>query len=143
VVRINCDLCGKDTNLIPANIEGSVLNACHSCAQFGTSIAVSRKPKVKFKHPKPQIEVVANYAKILKDARREIKLTQDQVARALNEKISVIQKVESGKIRPSLSLAAKLEKFFSIQLTEEAHMNTENYSSKESPQLTIADLLKK
>jgi putative transcription factor len=47
-------------------------------------------------------------------------MAQKDVARELNERTSVITKVESGKMAPTISLARKLERLFKLTLLEEA-----------------------
>ena len=63
------------------------------------------------------------------------------MAKKLNEKISLIQKIENNEIEPNADLIKKLENFFKIKLTEEYQNPNLNLNFKSSS-LTIGDLLK-
>jgi len=65
-------------------------------------------------------------------------LTQEQLAKKLKEKLSVIKKIENGW-EPSLTLIRKLEKFFSIKLTEE--LKEEAFERKTRKDITIGDVI--
>jgi putative transcription factor len=47
-------------------------------------------------------------------------MSQQDVARELNERSSIIAKLESGKISPTIRIARKLERLFKLTLLEEA-----------------------
>lgn len=63
--------------------------------------------------------VVSNCAQLVRTARQKRDLKQEELAKQLNEKISVIQAVETGRHSPDLKLAAKLARFFGVRLIEE------------------------
>lgn len=54
----------------------------------------------------------------IKKAREMLGLSQDELGRRIGEKPSVIRLLESGKLKPSDSLARKIESFLRIQLFE-------------------------
>ena len=51
-----------------------------------------------------------DYAKRIKNARTNSKLNQEQFAQKLNEKPSLLRRIESGKVEPTIKLAEKIEK---------------------------------
>ena len=59
-------------------------------------------------------EIVENYAEIVKKARGA--MTTDEFAATLNEKATVIQKIETGKLHLTLKLAKKIEKQYRVKL---------------------------
>jgi putative transcription factor len=63
---------------------------------------------------------VENFRTLIRKAREERGMSQKDVARQLNERSSVIAKLESGKMSPTIGLARKLEHLFKITLLEEA-----------------------
>ena len=49
VIRINCDMCGKEESLFKTDVEGSIMNLCKECSQFGKVISVVREEKKEVK----------------------------------------------------------------------------------------------
>jgi len=139
-------------------IEGARITVCQSCAQHGTK--VTRKPsssysinkvphsmpysnkaktraKSTFKPPQPidDIEIVNDYAKKIRNARAARKLNQDQFAQKLNEKPSLLRRIEAGKAKPTLKLAKKIEQVYNIKLLEKAdqiEVNTKKYMKRQT-----------
>ena len=71
-------------------------------------------------------------------------LKQEELARRLAEKESVIHHIESGNFVPSLALARKLEKCLGITLVEIPQLEREKqHINFRDDALTIGDLLKK
>jgi putative transcription factor len=65
------------------------------------------------------LEIVDGYAALVRKNREKKGLTQDQLGEKINEKGSVISRIESGHMEPDIKVAKKLERFFSISLLEE------------------------
>ncbi len=150
----NCDMCGKnDEFLVSAEIEGTILNVCRSCSRYGKIIKRPHKvnayqKKGAFKgRPEQKKEIiqsiVQDYSKLIKDKREALGLKQKEMAIRLAERESLLQKIETGQIRPSLKLARKLEKQLSIVLVEqkEVDMDIDKKKSRSDP-LTIGDMIK-
>lgn len=143
-------MCGRENEvLMHAIVEGSMLSVCKNCARFGNVIEV-KKPEVKEKRiiakEEPELieYIVKDYAGRIKKAREARELTQENLAKNIAEKESVIHNLESGQLQPSLKLARKLEQFFQIKLIdeykeEEAHKKKLDLKDQE---LTIGDLLR-
>jgi putative transcription factor len=66
--------------------------------------------------PESELEVRRDYAKVLREAREKMGLTQEELGKKINEKASVISHLEGGKLKPDIALARKLEHFFKIKL---------------------------
>jgi len=62
-------------------------------------------------------EVVQDYDDRIRDARESKGLTQEELAKQLNEKASLIRKVERGDVLPSDSMQRKLERKLGIDLS--------------------------
>ena len=149
-----CDMCGNKEAVYNTEIEGSLLSTCESCAAHGnvkSRIRVEQEaPKKKGFSPKQATEraeqeiveiIVGNCASLIKSAREKKGLKQEDLAKILHEKESVIHNIESGRMQPSISLARKLEKYFKIKIVEEY---TEKAKPKTSSQglgsLTLGDI---
>lgn len=56
------------------------------------------------------------FPSLIRNARSKKGLTHDQLGQKINEKVTLIRKVETGSIRPDEILAKKLERFLGIKL---------------------------
>lgn len=148
-----CDLCGKETEVIyKVEIEGTILNVCKDCSSFGKIIDVVKreeKPKIEKKKIVKKEEkeihemIVEDYAVKIKKAREKKNLKQEELAKLIAEKVSLIRSIEKGKHEPSIQLARKLEKVLNIHLIEEYEYRTDNKSKEsKSDKLTLGDVIK-
>ncbi len=149
---MTCDMCGSEENLYKADIEGSILNVCKSCSRFGKIIAEIKEPE-KIKHkkiiitePEPEPEiiemVVEDFAEKIRNKREKLGLKQEDFAKMISEKESVIHKLETGEFQPSIELAKKLEKALKIKLIEEYEEKHKKTAKISSGPTTIGDLIK-
>lgn len=140
-----CDLCGAETRLVRAIVEGTELNVCPKCGQYGK---ILKKPIIKKREAPKPIEpevaekIVKDYPSKIGKARKQKNMTQEEFAKMLNEKESIIQKIEAGSFKPSIGLARKLEKKLNIKLIEEEKSISVNIKQNKSGPLTIGDLIK-
>ncbi len=142
----NCELCGKEDNLVAAFIEGVKLNVCSNCSKHGRVLEerkVIKKIENKI-HKEEDIDTVLNdYSFLIKKARENKDLNHHDLALKLNEKESTIAKIEQGNLKPSIELARKFERFFNIKLiTKERISEAPTLKSKDTS-LTVGDFLKK
>lgn len=148
---MSCELCGKEGELYKSIVEGSQMNVCQNCSKFGkiiqtpkTNIKFKPKPfKKKQEMPETIFLIVDNYAELIKRSREKMKLKQEEVAKKIAEKESLIHSIESGKHEPNINLARKLERFFDINLVEEHKEEQKNIGKTNAGSLTIGDLIKK
>ncbi|MGD0330258.1 MAG: multiprotein bridging factor aMBF1 [Nitrososphaeria archaeon] len=124
---MNCEICGKRVDGKPNKImvDGSILEVCNSCANLGEEVKEIPRNKLK---PRPrmmthtqkidleEMEIVPDYALTIKRAREKMGLSQDDLARRVNEKASVISLIESSKMKPSIFIGQKLERALKIDL---------------------------
>ncbi len=138
--------------MFKAEIEGVVLTVCTKCKQFGKVVGRVREPRpppkkqVKEKPQEPEVIeiVVSDYANLIKQKREKLNLKQEDLAKNIAEKESLIQKVESGHFTPSINLAHKLEHFLKIKLVEnykEESLKEERKAKGEG--FTLGDFIKK
>lgn len=121
---MRCEICGRHIMGKPAHVkvEGAKLLVCVSCAKLGTPEAVGRalRPKAKRAVMAPAVsegmELVPNYAQIIKKARSDLALSQVDLAKRIGEKVSVLKRLEQGKLTPDTRLATKLENKLRIKL---------------------------
>jgi putative transcription factor len=135
--KVRCEVCGRKIHGSPiaAVIEGARLTVCVECSKHGkivTQEEYTPKPKstskssthipVMQQKKKPKIrveitqEIISDYPVKIRQAREKLCLTHEDLAKRINEKTSVIGKLETGKISPSNILATKLEHALKIKL---------------------------
>ena len=120
-----CSICGKKIDEIyVAEVEGAKLELCGLCAKYGKDIRkveepVIRKKKVVRAEPEVIYDLVSDYASKIRRARISEGLNPKDFASRINEKESVMKKIEVGKLKPSLRLAEKIERAFGVKLIEE------------------------
>jgi len=104
------------------------------------------RSKRRLELPGEDLELVEDFGELIRKARIRLGLTQQDLAAQLNEKITVIKKIEAGQLRPSIQLAKKLEKFLKIRLlvpVEEESIELGKLSSRrELKGVSLGDLLK-
>ena len=141
-------MCGKQSNLVVALIEGVELNVCKECAKFGKILREAKPEKIKIKKEKPKPEkekiqiIVDDFAEIIKNKREKIGLSQKDFAKKINEKVSLIHNIECGKFMPSIELAKKLEKALGIKIIEEYEEKHDRLKTEKAQGLTIGDVIK-
>lgn len=150
---MNCELCGREGNLLRVKIEGTSVKVCGGCSRFGkkevnfsSSEKESSKKKYQLKEEEKIEVVVRSFSSILKRKREERRLTQEELAKKIKEKESVIQKLERAHMEPSLKIIKKLEKFFGIKLIQERAGQIEKIEKEEREErkgLTLGDLFAK
>lgn len=128
-----CPICGsliwgKGVKVL---IEGAKITVCQACAQHGEKIVKRQPPQFKQSKPKKtlnssspkyqkelneDLEIVEDYDKRIRNIRQRLNLNQDQFANKLNEKPSLIRRIESKKAKPTIKLARKIERVYEITL---------------------------
>lgn len=157
-----CELCGKETDRTTAVIiEGTTLRVCRECVRFGDTLKSSKKEmpvrsaiverlEQRQRRMRPKdvyvgeetIELVVDYPKLIKEARMAREWKQETLAAKINEKTSVINKLERGDIRPDDALIKKIEKELGITLTEKVPVIKAESKSGKATALTLGDLVK-
>jgi len=140
-------------------IEGVKMTVCDSCARYGKRITTklkstylqksyltqektSSKPPIRKIDEIEEMEIVPDYPKRIRNVRTLKKLNQDQFSQKLNEKPSLIRRIESGKAKPTIKLAKKIEKVYNITLlkkVDENEVNVKKYIKKQ-PSSSLGDI---
>tara|TARA_Y100000310_G_scaffold317308_1_gene370051 strand:- start:5288 stop:5743 length:456 start_codon:yes stop_codon:yes gene_type:complete len=147
---MKCDMCSATGKLYKTIVEGAELSLCHECSKFGKVVGIIEQKTdnipatVGIKQPQEEIIeiVVDDYAEKIRKKRESSGLNQKEFARKINEKESIVQKMESGHFEPSLQLAKKIGNLLKIRLTEEHKEEHEKQERSKTGSLTIGDLIK-
>lgn len=142
-----CEMCGKEVPLTSrVRLERSVLSLCSECSKFGTLVdpvvapAASSSSPIRFRPamgvtapsgPRRRLEerdlyqeigemeLAPDWNKRIRVARESQHWTPEDLAKKLNEKKSVVLKIESGSFRPPDALVRKFEQLLKIRLRAE------------------------
>lgn len=141
-----CELCGQEADsLKKVKIEGAKLKVCNSCSDMGEEIKTSsrtrKKKKSRSSKSRQEKVLVQNYGKKVKQAREDEQLSIQEMSDELNEKTSLLSKVEKEDLKPDKSLARKLSKRLDIQLYTNPKVNNYNQSSSaDQSKATLEDV---
>jgi putative transcription factor len=145
-------MCGKKEISCVASVEGTELKVCVDCSRFGKLIKrvnpiqqthnkITAKPQ---KQQEPEIieKIVEGYGHIIRSSREKLNLNQEDFAKKINEKVSIVHSLESEHHKPSIDLAKKLEKLLKIKLVEQEKLEKIDFPNKTKGSLTIGDIIK-
>lgn len=142
----SCEMCGRQGEIVIAAVESVEMKVCQNCARFGTirkRADAVHVPQKKL-HQEPAFRVTGNYATILRQAREKQKLSQEDFARFLQEKESIVAKWEQGKMQPPVEVAKKLEKILGVSLVVvDVEQSFEQGKTAKTDGFTLADFIKK
>ncbi len=151
-------MCGSESRLYKSEIEGSMLNVCQNCAKFGKVIANApdkkfiekiQKKREKEQKPGPLISehelsetIIEDFAKVIKEKRESLNLKQEDFAKKINEKVSLIHKMETSSFEPNIKLARKIERFLKVKLVEQQATGSIQTEKTDSGSFTLGDYIK-
>lgn len=165
---MRCEVCGRKIFGKPHRviIEGAKMTVCGKCAKLGSGTweekrkSVFPKPAIRpFKQAiptkpvqakqssqqdlEPPLDLVEDFAVKIRKAREKLGLSHEELGRRLSEKVSVLKKIESGKMTPDMKLVVKLEHALKIKLlaplTEPKPLPA--YQKTPMEELTLGDLV--
>ncbi|MBR3141279.1 MAG: TIGR00270 family protein [Methanobrevibacter sp.] len=159
---MECEICGKELpehNPIRAKIEGSVMVVCKECSKLGKIQKTPPKPKFrkqeKNKRPsttrnktysrndEPSEELIDNFSNEIRNARESKNWSREDLGKKINERVSVITRIESGKMTPDIKLTKKLEKTLDIKLLEKIdNVDLNQFISNSSGERTLGNVMK-
>jgi len=88
-------------------------------------------------------ELVADYDRRIREARESRGLSQEDLAKSLNEKASLIRKLERGDMLPSDDVRDKLAGELEISLVEGEDTDDAEWSGGSSTTTTLGDVVKR
>ena len=141
-------MCGKESRLVLADVEGGELKVCSNCTKYGTvkrsGVNIVSPFKRKASHDDgPQFKVVENYSTLIRSAREKKGLKQEDFAKFLNERESIVAKWEQGSLKPRIDVAKRIGRLLRISLVvkDEVADKVEIKKGKSS-EFTLADFVK-
>ncbi len=134
-----CEICGREIVGKPGRtlVEGARLIVCQQCSNVGTrlpgfpdrptpapvhrslslpSSSHTHAPIEKLPKAVEESDLIEEYPVAIKEAREKLGLSQQDLAFKAKEKVTVIQKIEIGKMLPTMRLAKELEHILRVRL---------------------------
>ncbi len=121
-----CEICGAEIRgrAQYISIGASKLKVCSACARHGTVVVEAKKMKLgrseeakktklyeRMDHEIEEgLELEENYGRKVRDARERAGLKQTELAKRINEKHSLLRKIENYEITPSDDVMRKIER---------------------------------
>jgi len=159
---MECEICGKpvpENNPIRAKIEGSVMVVCKECSKLGKVQKAPPKPKFvkqnKNKRPtttrnkvysrneEPSEELIEDFSMEVRKAREAKNWSREDLGKKINERVSVINRIETGKMTPDTKLTKKLENILGIKLLEKVdNIDLNQFISNSSGERTLGNIMK-
>ncbi len=157
-----CELCGKETpHARSVAIEGSVLSVCGECVKFGSEVAgpirvrrpgapvvAQRLERRQQRMSERDIytapasdELAEDFGERIRRAREARGWKQADLGAKVNERESVIAKLESQAIVPTDAMVPKLEKTLGIKLREKVEPVAVKKQTGRAP-MTLGDLIR-
>lgn len=132
---MNCDICGREIvgPAFKVKVEGAKMLVCHSCQHLGEPYqedpvlqrprpGIVRLARIPVRRPAElpkeiqELDIAENFADIIRKRRMKLGMSQEDLANRVKEKLSVIQKIEMGKIAPETRLCRELQHELKIKL---------------------------
>ncbi len=161
-----CEMCGQS---VPrgkrVSIEGTVLMVCDRCARFGQEVAApagsppprgpgvdpniaarleARRRRLTPKDIYEQVgeeDVLPSFGELIRRAREAKGWKREDLGRAVNERVSIIEKLEKEEMRPNDVLVPRLERALGIRLRGKVQPTPVRRSEGSRP-LTLGDLVR-
>jgi putative transcription factor len=159
---MECEVCGRQIygRQHRVVIDGARLVTCTGCAKYATATWQHRDdpkrevPRRKARGRPPQrvpaplvredLVLVEDFGNRIRKGRERLRFSHEELSREIGERVSILQKLEVGKMIPELSLTRKLERALKITLLH--NVAAVDYGSapltKQKPsELTLGDVV--
>ena len=149
-VTSECNCCGKEfPRLNFTRIEGAVIEVCERCSKFGIKVDAPKpvtytpiKNTIKIAElDNSDLELIPEYGKFIARVRETKGLTRYDFAKRLNEKESIVKRLEDEDFEPAENLIKKIEDFLDIRLRERYEITLVRQRGKKRPDLTVGDVV--
>lgn len=156
-----CEMCGgEEPRLRTVLVEGSRLLLCSRCARFGVEVqrpAVPRAPPpppgtARARRPAPrsyprdvpesEVDLAEDYPERIRRAREAKGWKREDLGKRIAERLSVIEKLEKGRMRPDDTLVRKLERTLGIRLLDRVE-EAPSPGRRDARPLTLGDLIRR
>lgn len=168
-----CEMCGAEkSSLTTTKVEGAELDLCDDCSDFGTEVKTESTSTASTKYSTASSssgsggestgssstssgggrrrdmfdqmdEIASDYDQVIRAAREEEDLSQEELADELNEKASLIRKLERGEMLPSDDVRSKLQRRLGVSLSEGGDDGDSDWETDSSMTQTLGDVVER
>lgn len=156
---MRCEVCGEEIRGQPFYriIEGGRMTVCGRCSKFGSGDWDPRQVNISHSQRRPaqprrlrndleaaeELELIENYGELIRKSRQKMKLSVEDYAKLINEKESVVKKLEREEVNPASKLIKKIENTLSIRILERGEAPSRvQISTKATSGRTLGDIMK-
>jgi len=164
---MRCEVCGHRIRDAPQRviIEGAKMTVCVECAKHGKGtwepVRADAAPRPTVISPGVQVqgpiqirkkvitarvdtsqELVENFAEVIRDAREHLGYSHEDLGKKINEKESVLRKIETHKMPPNDQLVSKLEHTLKIKLLIPVAEEKVSIPKAANREFTLGDAIK-
>jgi putative transcription factor len=157
---LNCDICGRVIlgQAFKVQVEGAKMLVCSNCQSLGkpykeeprpqppvvrsTSFLPTRKRTTELPREMAQFDLAEDLAERVRKYRMKLALSQEELAKRVKEKLSVIQKIETGKMTPDMRLCRALEHELKVKLLLPHTETAEVPKSAVPSEVTLGDIVR-
>ncbi|SMO44580.1 multiprotein bridging factor aMBF1 [Halorubrum cibi] len=162
----------EQASLTTTKVEGAELELCSSCTDFGTEVREEPSSSAGSKYSTSSSsgkssssssggssgssggskrrrdmfddmeEIATDYDDRIRKARESKGLSQEELADDLNEKASLIRKLERGDTLPTDEIQRKLERALDVSLVEGEDVDAD-WESNDAGTMTLGDVVKR
>ena len=154
---MQCEICGRLILGQPKKtiVEGAKLTVCEECSLHGKESWEDPKPRA-LAYPKSVSKpfrssktgsldddqvLIPDFSLTIKREREKKGWSQGELASKINEKVSLVSKIETGKLISNIVVTKKLEHLFEIKLTTTIpKVNIDASKTTKTTGLTIGDI---
>jgi putative transcription factor len=163
--QLRCEVCGRKIHGKPNRviIEEAKLTVCSECSRLGTGVWEEPKPQTtstrlgsqpaplriqmrKPAEPPPDtvVELTEGFSAKIRRAREKLGLSHEDLGKKLNLKVSLLRKIETGKMTPDNKIATMLEHALKVKLivpAKEEKIPHSKLPKVERRELTLGDVI--
>ncbi|PSQ08031.1 TIGR00270 family protein [Halobacteriales archaeon QS_6_71_20] len=168
-----CEMCGAEkASLTATKVEGAELELCGDCSEFGTEVRTESGSSASTKYSTSSSSssssgssgssgsssssssrqrdmfddmetVAADYDDRIRRAREAEGMSREELASDINEKASVVRKLERADILPEDDIQEKLERKLGISLVEGREVDDADWEGSSSGSMTLGDVVQR
>jgi len=123
---MECEICGRPIRGrgFKVIVEGSEVTVCEDCRDLGIEKPKVERPTIRIRRRGPRTDVefgeelVEDFHLIVRREREKRGWSQEELAKRIKEKVSLIKKIENAEITPEPEVVEKLERVLDVKLRE-------------------------
>ena len=147
-IMSDCEICGKEMKEeYEIELEGAHLTVCEDCSRGKPAQKRENVQHVTSYHrdfgDSEQDEVVEGYGAIMRRARESAGMSLKELGEKINEKESILSRIEWEKTTPPDSIARKLEKELGIKIIQKKPAVKRTSATSQAREATLAYFIEK